>query len=142
MPNKPTENPPPTIEEMVTGGESTPHQVVSGGSGGTGGSTYTTVYGRRIEKIYPITEDELDNLVLFGKLTTLCFSIMSSLLAVAFNIYLSVSLTQELPENKIIYWTTIQNFAFIIGLIFLAVGLYLVYFNRKRIDRIKSKTEF
>lgn len=142
MSDNPTNNPAPTIEQVVSGGGGAIPETVAGGSGGKAGSTITMSYGKRKIKSYPITEDELGQLFWIGLLTSLCFSFTSFLLAVAFNIHLSVSLTQALPDNKAVYWTTLRDVAWILSLFFLLCGIILVIFGRNRINRIKSKTEF
>ncbi len=142
MPDNSTENQPPAAEEIAIGGGGTAPESIAGGSGGVGGGTFTPRYGRRTENIYNITEDELGHLFFVGLLTTLCFSIATFCLAVAFNIYLALSLAQALPDVKVVYWTTLREFAKYISLFFLAVGIFLVFFGRNRINRIKSRTEF
>jgi hypothetical protein len=142
MADNSSENQPPTVEEITTGGEGTTPATVAGGSGRIEGSTYTPVYGRRKEKIYSVNEDELGHLFWVGLSTTLCFSIASFLLAVAFNIHLSLSVSHALPENKTVYWTTLRDGAWYLSLLFLVVGIILIFFGRNRINKIKSKTEF
>lgn len=142
MADNPTNNPPPTNEQAVSGGGGTTPETIAVGSGGKAGSTITMTYGKRIIKSYPITEDELGQLFWVGLLTTLCFSITSFMFAVTFNIHLSLSISQALPDNKAVYWTTLRDVAWYGSLIFLVVGIILVIFGRNRINRIKSKTEF
>jgi hypothetical protein len=132
---------PSTDQTLKTAGTSS-GQRGNRKNGNKTGSTITYVPGQRIIKQYPITEGELKEIFGIGILSSICFTLGTSVIAFGINLYKDGVLAQGLDERTIdsIRWAFWVCFGF--GGLLLIAGAAAFIKNNFLIQEIKKQTNF
>lgn len=93
-------------------------------------------------KLYPVSEDQLDNLTNIGWFATTLLSGATGLLGFSINLKSALDLSSGAPNTMISWWSAINMAAFVAALVLYVLGAILFWGGRKQKERIRANTVF
>lgn len=109
---------------------------------GNRGSSFTTAYGRRNVKAYPVTGSDLHSIGALSGLATVAFSIGTGLLGYAFDVTESLSIAGDVPPATSGFWSGLRWGFVIAGVVCYIGGAILWKVRGSTIRDIKTNTTF
>lgn len=150
---------PPTITVTAsstgTNATSSPSASAAGGTGGAdptptrapvprkrGGSTQDLSHGRMAVKIYPLSEDQLENIGLQRGISAACFALAGTCFGFGLNVVKDLQINSGTSEAVFARWQAISYISMGCALVLACLGGYFWWRGQNTISKIDARTTF
>ncbi|UNZ50401.1 hypothetical protein [Agrobacterium tumefaciens] len=103
------------------------------------GSSIKIAYKHRAICYYPVTEDELDQITTFNRISGVAFAVGSFLLGLTVDVFKDLVTTTDLDAELKAQMTTASISTGILCLVCYGLGIYFLSVKSKQINKIKTE---